>query len=189
MKNIINKLGDEFQVVPPDEFMIMAGTKPTMTTRFEEPMKPDFSGKWELDKKASRNIGFYKIPSIIYKLEIQHTKSRITIETKTKYRILKKSSVSLVIGGDAVKTEDRTRRMGYLGARSDSIITRVDWNESGTTLNFNSQLNLETSQGIFPTEVVAEYRLSETGMQLIITEKKSYNKQIGPAVFVFNKKK
>ncbi len=32
MKKIIDKLGSEFEVVPPREFMIMAGRKPTMIT-------------------------------------------------------------------------------------------------------------------------------------------------------------
>jgi hypothetical protein len=39
VKRILNQLGPEFEVVPLDIFMQMAGTYPTFETRYGEPLR------------------------------------------------------------------------------------------------------------------------------------------------------
>jgi len=188
IKRIVDGLGSEFKIVPPREFMIIAGKKPTMTTRYLD-HHPDFSGYWELDTQQSKNI----FPTS-FKLDIDHRGSVITITTTALYnRFIHhrelKTTKTLIIGGGPVKSsEERTRRMGYLAAESDSITTHAKWGEDGKTLLLITVLNLETSQGNCTITSMGEFKLSDGGMTLTVTERRSSREGNEPVtVFVYHK--
>ncbi|HEX9974267.1 MAG TPA: hypothetical protein VGD14_19515, partial [bacterium] len=188
MKSIVERLGPEFVVVLPEEFMILAGKKPTMTTRYLD-HHPDFSGHWKFDAKQSKDIF-----ASISELDIDHRGNAITFTTTVRYNLYihhreLKTTKILVIGGAAVKSpEELTRRMGYLAAKTDSITTHASWDADGTTLILISYMNLETSQGFYPISCTSEYKLSPDGMTLTVTERRSFRQSdIPPAIFVFQR--
>ena len=188
MKEIVGRLGSEFVIVPPQEFMIMAGQRPTMTTRYLD-QRPDFSGRWKLDPALSKNI----FPTS-FELEIDHRGNVFTITTRAieeryvHHRELK-TTRTLVIGGPATATpEDMTRRMGYSAGWSDSIVSTAAWKPDGVTLVVTALLNLETSQGSFPSISTSEYALSTNWMTLTVTERRSTRGSTEPvAVFVYQR--
>jgi hypothetical protein len=172
MKKIIDKLGSEFEVIPPREFMIMAGRKPTMTRRYLDE-RPDFSGFWKLVPSLSRNV----FPTS-FRLDIDHRGNVFTITTTalegryTHHRRMA-TTKSLIIGGPAVRSlEEMTRRLGYSAGWSDSISSRASWKDDTTLLIYTS-LVLATSQGEFPATSTSEYSLSEGGMTLTVIERRS----------------
>jgi len=188
MSRIVEGLGPEFEVVPPREFMIMAGKKPTMTRRYLD-YHPDFSGHWKLDVKASKNI----FPSS-FLLDVDQRGDIITLTTTALYyRFIHhrelKTTKTLVIGGEpVVSLEERTRRMGHQAAWSDSISTRADWDEGGERLVFETDVTLETSQGTFPLSSRSTFRLADGGMTLIVEEWRSSRDGEEPVtVFVYRK--
>lgn len=182
MKKIIDQLGVEFEVVPPREFMIMAGKKPTMTRRYLEG-RPDFSGSWKLVRSRSRNV----FPAS-YQLDIDHRGDVFTVTTTAlegRYTHHRKMATTriLVIGGPPVRSQEEiTRRLGFLGGFSDSISSKASWAGDGKTLVINTALNLATSQGKFPATSSSEYALSEGGMTLTVTERRSTRQSAEPAV-------
>jgi hypothetical protein len=188
MKAIVDRLGAEFEIIPPREFMIMAGKRPTMTKRYLD-QRPDFSGRWKLDPTKSRNI----FPSS-FDLDIDQRGNLITMTTTAlearyvHHRQLKTSKV-LVIGGAAVASpEEMTRRMGYSAGWSDSIVSSAAWKADGVTLVVTSLLNLETSQGRFPSTSTSEYVLSTDLMTLTVTERRATRRSMEPAVlFVYRR--
>ena len=188
MKKIIDKLGNEFEVVPPREFMIMAGRKPTMVRRFLDE-RPDFSGRWKLVPSRSRNI----FPSS-FQLDIDHRGNVFTITTTalegryTHHRRMA-TAKSLIIGGPAVRSqEEMTRRLGYSAGWSDSVASTASWAKDDTTLLVGTALSLATSQGIFPATSTSEYSLSEGGMTLTVVERRSTRQTAEPvAVFVYRR--
>jgi hypothetical protein len=170
MKQVADLLGTEFQIVNPPEFMIMAGKRPTMTTRFLD-RRPDFSGHWKLDHAASRNV----FPSS-YELDIDHRGSAISITTTARegryvhHRELR-TTKTLAIGGAAVAgAEEVTRRMGYSSGWSDSILTSASWKNDGTTLLMKTAADVETSQGRHQIITTGEYLLSTDLMTLTVKE-------------------
>ena len=188
VKGIMDALGPEFEIVPPDEFLIMAGKSSTLTTRYEETLPPDFSGIWRLDQKLSTNIGIYGNPSFGLVKKIAQKGSHFSIETISNYgRRVRNSFMDITAGGAPVKALDRIRRMGYLGAVDDSIKSRLVWGPNRTTLVFQSSVTLKTSQGTYPLKIRSVYRLSKDKRQLVVTETRSSQKEGQPAVFVFRK--
>ncbi len=183
MKEIVDSLGPEFEVVPPREFMIMAGKRPTMTKRYLD-RHPDFSGRWKLDRATSKNV----FPTS-FELEIDHRENVFSITTTAfepryvHHRRLK-TSKTLVIGGAAVlSAEEMTRRMGYSGGWSDSIMSSARWKTDGTTLEVETLLNLETSQGRSPVTSMSEYTLSTDLMTLTVIERRSTRQSTDPVTF------
>lgn len=188
MKSIVDQLGSEFVVVLPEEFMIMASKKPTMTTRYLD-YHPDFSGHWKLDTKQSKDIF-----ASISELDIDRRGNAITITTTFRYNLYihhreLKTTKTLIIGGAPVKSpEDLTRRMGYLAAKADSITTCAKWNDDGKTLILINDMNLETSQGFYPISSSSEYTLSPDGMSLTVTERRSSRQSDVPvAILIFRR--
>jgi len=188
MKEIVDRLGTEFEVVPPREFMIMAGKRPTMTKRFLD-QRPDFSGRWKLDPMKSRNI----FPTT-FELEIDHRANVVSmtttaLEARYVHHRQLKTSKTLVIGGAAVGSpEEMTRRMGYSAGWSDSIVSSAAWKADGTTLEVTTLLNLESSQGRFPVTSTSEYVLSTDLMTLTVTERRATRQSPEPAVvFVYRR--
>jgi hypothetical protein len=188
MRAIIEHLGTEFEIVPPREFMIMAGTRPTMTRRYLDP-HPNFSGRWKLDAAASKNI----FPSS-YELEIDQRGALITLtttalENRYVHHRRQQTSKTLVIGGGPVGSlEEMTRRMGYSAGWSDSMVSSAAWGGDGRTLVVSSQITLETSQGTFPVTVMSEYTLSTDLMTLSVVEHRSTRRSEEPAVlFVYRR--
>ena len=188
MKKIVEGLGPEFKIVPPAEFTILAGKKPTMTKRFLD-FRPDYSGHWKLDRKAS-----YNVLQPTYELNISQRDDRITISTTGLYKRFThhrelKTTKTLVIGGDPVRTlEDRWRRFGHAAAWGSSAVTRARWGDDGKTLVLISDAEVETSQGTSPLNVRMEFKLSEGGMTLAVTERRSTWGNDDPvSVFVFRK--
>ncbi|MGB2958455.1 MAG: GxGYxYP domain-containing protein [Bacteroidota bacterium] len=188
MSRIVEGLGPEFEVVPPREFMIMAGEKPTMTTRYLD-YRPNFSGHWKLDAKASKNI----FPTSFF-LDVDQRGNIITLTTTALYyRFIHhrelKTTKTLVIGGEPVASlEERTRRMGHQAAWSDSISTRARWDEDGKRLIFVTDVTLETSQGTIPVSSRSTFRLADGGMTLIVEEWRSSRDGEDPAtIFVYRK--
>ncbi|MCK5574022.1 MAG: hypothetical protein KAJ12_14725 [Bacteroidetes bacterium] len=188
MTHIVEGLGPEFKIVPPREFMLLAGKRPTMTTRYLD-YRPDFSGRWKLDSKASKNI----FPSS-FELDIDQRGDIITLTTTALYyrfvhhRELK-TTKTLVIGGDPVPSlEERTRRMGHQAAWSDSISSRALWDEDGTSLLVITDVAMETSQGTIPISSTSSFHLTDGGMTLIVEEWRSSRESEEPAtVFVYRK--
>jgi hypothetical protein len=188
MKEIVGRLGPEFEIVPPREFMIMAGRRPTMTKRYLD-QHPDFSGRWKLDPALSKNV----FPTSL-ELEIDQRGNVITITTRAleeryvHHRELR-TTKTLVIGGAATATpEDMTRRMGYSAGWSDSIVSTAAWKPDGVTLVVAALLNLETSQGSFPSTSTSEYALSTDWMSLTVTERRSTRSSTDPVVvFVYRR--
>jgi hypothetical protein len=188
MGTILDLLSDEFVIVPPEEFMLLAAKKPTMTTRYVNEY-PDFSGHWRLDRSAGKNI----MPTT-FELDIDHRGNVITITTTAWYhryihhRKLQ-TSKTLVIGGKAVKSpEERTRRMGYLAAWTDSISTQARYNDDRTALILTTDFKAQTQQGTYPITSVSEYALSDGGMTLTVTEWRKTRETNKPVtVFVYRK--
>jgi hypothetical protein len=188
MSRIVEGLGPEFKVVPPREFMVMAGKRPTMTTRYLD-YRPNFSGHWKLDTKASKNI----FPSS-FMLDVDQRGDIITLTTTALYyRFIHhrelKTTKTLVIGGEpVVSLEERTRRMGHQAAWSDSISTRAQWHDDRESLIFDTEVTMETSQGTFPISSRSTFRLADGGMTLIVEEWRSSREGEDPAtVFVYRK--
>jgi hypothetical protein len=188
MKDIVDRLGGEFEIVPPREFMIMAGKRPTMTKRFLD-RRPAFSGRWKLDPAKSRNI----FPTA-FELEIDLrgnvlTMTTTALEQRYVHHRQLKTSKTLVIGGAAVGSpEEMTRRMGYSAGWSDSIVSSAAWKPDGVTLVVTLSLNLETSQGNFPATSTSEYVLSTDLMTLTVTERRATRQSPEPAViFVYHR--
>jgi len=173
MRKIVEGLGPEFVVVPPAEFMILAGKRPTMTRRYLD-YRPDYSGHWELDRKASVNIF---PPS--YTMHIDQKGNQITISTKGSYERFThhrelSTSKSLLIGGPPVRAaEERWRRFGHKAAWADSMSVRARWGEDGKTLHLIMDARVETSQGTSPVTSTNTFSLSDGGMTLTVTERRS----------------
>jgi hypothetical protein len=188
MKKVIALLGDEFKVVPPEELMIMAGRRPTTTTRYLNE-HPDLSGRWKLVPARSRN----HFPSQM-ELVIDQRGNSITITTTARepryihHRELT-TTKAMVIGASGVVTpEEATRRLGFSGGWSETITSRAAWNRDGTRLLVTTELMLQTSQGTSPSTSVSEYSLSEGGMTLTVEERRSTRKDPEPVtVLVFTK--
>lgn len=188
MKQVIDLLGKDFEVVPPREFMVMAGRRPTTTTRYLKE-HPDFSGRWKLVPARSRNF----FPSLL-ELVIDQRGGSVTITTTARepryihHRELT-TTKSMVIGGPGVPSaEEMTRRMGYSGGWSDSIASRAAWDADGEKLLVITELSLQTSQGTFPSTSTSEYSLSEGGMTLTVLEYRSTRGTPEPsAVLVFTR--
>jgi len=180
IKTIMDQLGPEFQVVPPEELMIMAGEKPTMITRYLD-HHPDFSGHWKLDPKQSKNTYW-----IGYELDIDHRDKNVSITTTMRYSLYVhhrelKTTKTLVIGGPAVGSlEELPRRMEFLAAQTDSIHTRAEWSEDGKTLLLTSEMILQTSQGSAPMTTTSRFVLSEDAMTLTVTEHRLSRKSPEP---------
>ncbi len=188
VKGIMDKLGPEYEIVAPDEFLVMAGKACNFTRRFEEPLPADFSGEWKLDKKLSKNIGIYASSKYRLAKRIKQIRSHFEIETISQFsHTVRHSFLSIDVGGPAVQSLDRLSRMGFLGAQSDSIETTLQWGKPFQTLVFRTKVNLETSQGTFPLKVTSTYRISENKRMLIVEEKRSSQPEKEPAVFVFRK--
>ncbi|NLP11949.1 hypothetical protein GX408_16230 [bacterium] len=170
IKTIMDQLGPEFQIVPPEELMIMAGEKPTMITRFLD-HHPDFSGHWQLNPKQSKNTYW-----IDYELDIDHRDKIFSITTTARYSLYVhhrelKTAKTLVIGGPAVGSlEELPRRMEFLAAQTDSIRTRAEWDPDGKTLVLTSDMMLQTSQGFSPLTTTSRFTLSEDAMTLTVSE-------------------
>jgi hypothetical protein len=182
MKKVISLLGDNFEVVPPREFMIMAGRRPTTTTRFLEE-RPDFSGRWKLAPSRSRNY----FPSLL-ELVIDQRGPSITMTTTARegryihHRELT-TTKAMVIGGAGVSSpEEMTRRMGYSGGWSDSVVSSAAWSADGATLVVTTALTLQTQQGTFATTSTSEYALSEGGMTLTVRERRQSRSSQEPVV-------
>ncbi len=188
MKAIIDRLGDQFEVVPPREFMIMAGRRPSTTRRFLDE-HPDFSGRWKLVPSRSREV----FPSS-YQLDIDHRGISFTITTtalEPRYIHHRRMATTktMLIGGPPVHSpEEMTRRLGYLAGWSDSITSAASWKEDGATLLVTTALTLATSQGSFSATSLSEYALSEGGMTLTVTERRSTRQALDPvALFVYRR--
>jgi hypothetical protein len=188
MKKIVEGLGPEFRIVPPAEFMILAGKKPTMTKRFLD-FRADYSGHWKLDRKAS-----YNVLQRTYEMKLSQRDDRITISTTGLYKRFThhrelKNTKTLVIGGDAVRApDDRWRRFGHAAAWASSAVTRARWGDDGKTLVLVSDAEVETSQGTSTLKVRLEFKLSDGGMTLTVTERRSTWGNNDPvSVFVFRK--
>jgi hypothetical protein len=127
-------------------------------------------------------------------LEIDHRGEVFTITTTalegryTHHRRLA-TRKSMLIGGPSVRSqEEMTRRLGYSAGWSDSISSMAAWKDDGTTLLVNTTLDLATSQGNFPATSMSEYSLSEGGMTLTVTEKRSTRKSDEPVtVYVYRR--
>ncbi|MCI0512799.1 hypothetical protein L0128_06275 [candidate division KSB1 bacterium] len=189
IKTIIDQLGPEFAIVPPEELMLLAGKKPTMTTRYLD-YHPDFSGHWKLDLKQSKNIHAYAV----YELDIDHRGNIFTETTTARYQLYLhhrelKTSKTLVIGGAFVPSlEADPRRVGFMGGKTDSIRTRASWQEDGKALILTTEMMLETSQGLYPFSAVCHYRLSEDKMTLIVTETRPTRESPDPTrIFVYRR--
>ncbi len=182
MKRVIALLGDDCEVVPPREFMMMAGRRPTMTTRYLEE-RPDFSGRWKLVPARSRN----HFPSLL-ELVIDQRGNAITMTTTAResryiqHRELTTTKQMIIGGGGVASAEEMTRRMGYSGGWSDSIVSSAAWSADGTTLVVTTALTLQTSQGTFATTSRSEYALSEGGMTLTVRESRQTRSNQEPAV-------
>ena len=188
MKEIVQKLGPEFVIVPPREFMILAGREPAIVTRYLEE-RPDFSGQWALVPAKSKNV----FPTTL-ELEIDQRGPvmRITtsaIEPRYIHHRDMKTTKTLVIGGPGVPSqEEMTRRMGYSAGWSDSILTSAKWKDDGQTLLVTTLLQLETSQGVFPATSTSEYVLSDGGMTLTVTERRATRRTADPvAQYVYRR--
>ncbi len=172
MKKVISLLGDEFEVVPPREFMIMAGRRPTTTTRFLDE-RPDLSGRWKLVPARSRN----NLPSIL-ELVIDHRGNSITMTTTARenryihHRELTTTKQMIIGGAGVASPEEMTRRMGYSGGWSDSVLSSAAWGPDGSTLVVTTALTLQTQQGTFATTSTSDYALSEGGMTLTVQERR-----------------
>lgn len=180
IKTIMDLLGPEFQIVPPEELMIMAGEKPTMITRYLD-HHPDFSGHWQLDPKQSKNTYW-----IGYELDIDHRDKIFSITTTMHYSLYVhhrelKTAKTLVIGGPAVGSlEELPRRMEFLAAQTDSIRTRAEWDQDGKMLLLTSDMILQTSQGSSPLTSTSRFVLSEDAMTLTVTEHRLSRKSQEP---------
>lgn len=188
IKSIMDQLGPEFQVVPPEELMIMAGQKSTTATWFLD-HRPDFSGHWQLDSKKSRNTYW-----IGFELDIDHRADIFAMTTTVRYTLYThhrelRTSKTLRIGGPAVASlEELPRRMGFIAGQTDSIRTRATWHTDGKTLLLSSDMTLQTSQGSFPVTSENEYSLSVDGMTLTVTEKRSTRADQKPtAIYVYQR--
>ena len=188
MATIMEGLGSEFAVVPPREFMILAGRKRATVTRYLQE-HPDFSGSWKLDPKASANI----FPQT-FELEIDQRGDLLTTTTTAIYnRFIHHrrltTTKTLVIGGDAVASlEERTRRMGYLSAWTDSISTRAHWADDGRSLLVETDFQAETEQGRAPVSSIATWQLQDGGMTLLIEERRSTRDSSAPVTtFVYRR--
>lgn len=190
VKNIIEKAGPEFQIIPADEMMIMAGKNWNLQSRFLEPIRPNFSGQWMLNNK--RSIGsYYEISALKVKLEIEQMGNALTLKTSTDYpqnlRIAQ-GTIRLVIDGSKVKSPQIWhRKMGYLGVTTDSTLTHAYWDADGKTLCMNSRVDVNTAQGITQITLFSKYTLSSDGRHLIITETRSSRQDGVPETFVFDK--
>lgn len=189
IKTMMDQLGPEFQIVPPEELLLMAGRKPTMTTRFLD-FHPDFSGHWKLDAKASKNIHTYAV----YELDIDHRGTVFTQTTTARYHLYLhhrelKTSKTLVIGGAPVASlEEDPRRVGFMAGQTDSIRTRAGWSEDGKALILTLEMTLQTSQGNFPFSAVNRYVLSEDRMTLTVTETRPTRESPAPTrIFVYRR--
>jgi hypothetical protein len=188
MKEIVGRLGPEFRIIPPREFLMLAGKNPTMTTRYLD-QHPDFSGHWKLDAAQSRNI----FPSS-YMLDIDHRGNVVTVTTtavepRYMHHREQRTSKTMVIGGPPVPSlEEMTRRMGYSAGWSDSILSSAAWKADGQTLVVTTQLRLQTSQGEFPSTSVSEFSLSPDGMTLTVQERRHTRTSSTPVtVFVYRR--
>ncbi len=187
IKSIMDKLGTEFQVVAPEELMIMAGKKPTTAAWFLD-HHPDFSGHWKLDSKKSKNTYW-----IGYELDIDHRANFFSLTTTVRYSLYihhreMRTSKTMVIGGPAVASlEELPRRMGFIAGQTDSLLTRAQWKDEKTLLLI-SDMTLQTSQGSFPVTSVSEFALSVDGMTLTVTEKRNTRQDQKPtAVYVYQR--
>lgn len=188
MRSIVDQLGPEFEVVPPAEFMIMAGRRPTTVTRFLD-QKPDFSGHWKLDRAKSKNV----FPSS-YELTIAHRGRVMSITTTAReHRYVhnreRQTSKTLVIGGPPVAgAEEVTRRMGYSAGWTDSIQTTAAWKEDGTTLLMETVARVATSQGESIVTTTGEYTVSADLMTLTVKEWRSTRADREPVtVYVYQR--
>jgi hypothetical protein len=188
MKEIVSRLGPEFRIVPPREFMMLAGQRPTMTTRYLDE-HPDFSGHWKLDPAHSKNI----FPAS-FLLDIEHrgnvlTMTTTAVEPRYVHHREQRTSRTLVIGGHAVASmEDMTRRMGYSAGWSDSVMCSAAWKADGRTMVLTTELRLQTSQGEFPSTSVNEFSLSPDGMTLTVQEWRTTRESAVPVtMFVYRR--
>ncbi len=189
VKHIMDLLGPEYEIVAPDEFLVMACKACNFTRRFEEPTPADFSGEWKLDKKLSKNIGIYGSSKYRLVKRIKQVQKHFDIETISQYsHTVRHSYLSIDVGGPAAKSLDRLTRMGFLGAKTDSIVTTLQWGKLFQTLVFHTRVNLQTAQGNFPLRVTSTYHISANGRMLIVEEKRSSQPDKEPAIFVFRKK-
>jgi len=188
MATIVEGLGEGFAVVPPREFMILAGRERFTTTRYLAE-HPDFSGSWKLDARASTNI----FPTT-FELEVDQRGDRLTVTTTAIYtRFIHhrrlRTTWNLVIGGEPVRSlEERTRRMGYLAAWADSLTTSARWGEDGSTLVQVTSFVAETAQGTAPVSSESLWRLEDGGMTLVVEERRLTRDSSAPVtVFVYRR--
>jgi hypothetical protein len=188
MREVVQRLGPEFVILPPREFMILAGKQPSVTTRYLEE-RPDFSGQWKLVPGRSRNV----FPATL-ELEIDQRGSVLSmttsaIEPRYIHHREMKTTRTMVIGGPGVPSqEEMTRRLGYSAGWSDSVVTSARWKEDGQTLMLTTQLRLQTSQGVSPSTSTSEYVLSDGGMTLTVTERRSTRPTTAPVgVYVYRR--
>ncbi len=188
IRTILDLLGPEFKAVAPAEFLIMAGKKPTMTTRYLD-HHPDFSGHWKLDPRRSKNAFW-----VGYELDIDHRGKALTMTTTARYTLYihhreLRTSKTMIIGGPAVASlEDLPRRLEFLAGSTDSIRTSARWHENGKHLLLTTEMNLATSQGFFPFTCNYEFALSTDGMTLTVTETRPTRPSQTPrSIFVYNR--
>lgn len=188
MKEVMDRLGSEYEVVNPVEFVIMAGKSAKLAQRFLD-WHPDFSGRWQLDPKESRNVFASR-----YDLTIQQKNDLLAISSLVFYnRFIHhrewRTERLLQIGGSAVKAPDyHTRRMKHLAAWSDSVWTKAEWDKDGKTLKLISECELQTAQGTTMLTSVEKWRLSVDSMTLTIEEYRQSREGNEPVtVFVYRR--
>ncbi|MBN1542160.1 hypothetical protein JW992_08415, partial [candidate division KSB1 bacterium] len=188
MKEVMDRLGPEYKVVNPTEFVLMAGKAANLTRRFLD-RRPDFSGRWQLDAKASRNVFATR-----YDLTVQQKNDVLSIASLVFYhRFIHhrewRVERTLKIGGEPIKGLDyHTRRMKHLAAWSDSVTTRAEWAADGQTLRVIAECPVETAQGHSTVTCTDAWRLSTDGMTLTIEEYRDTREGDVPVtVFVYRR--
>ena len=74
--------------------------------------------------------------------------------------------------GDNMTTPDGKRPLNYCDARCKTVV-RAGWGEDKKTLRLIMDAEVETSQGASPLTSTSEFRLSDGGMTLTVTEYRS----------------
>jgi hypothetical protein len=190
VKAIIDRLGSEFQIVPADEMMIMAGKNWNMKSQFLLPFHPDFSGTWVLNSSKSSG-SYYENSALKMKLVIEHIGDHWLLRTNPYFPQnvqMTQGTLQLTIGGEAVSGADIWhRKIGFIGVIADSAVTRARWDSDGKTLLFDSQLTVKTAQGYGKLNLQSRYQLSFDGNHITVTEIRSTRKEMNPELLVFDR--
>ncbi len=130
----------------------------------------------------------------LFELDIDHRDNMFSMTTTAwhhryiHHRKLQ-TKKTMIIGNQAVKSpEERTRRMGYLAAWTDSISTRAEYNKDRTVLILTTEFTTENQQGAFPVTSKSIYELSDGGMTLTVREYRDTRNSKEPVtIFVYRK--